>query len=51
MTVLVRPSSSCKTTDPSYRQRGCYIRTITVGVQLEKEILIMDLKGLVTKTN
>jgi hypothetical protein len=24
--------------DPSSRQRGCYIRTITAGVQLENKI-------------
>jgi hypothetical protein len=37
-------------TNPSSRQRGCYIRTTTVGVQL-KRILVVGLKGLHTKTN
>jgi hypothetical protein len=32
-------------TDPSSRQRGCYIRTMTVGVQLRKKhIVAMSLK-------
>jgi hypothetical protein len=35
--VLARPSSNCKRQTPSSRQIGCYIRTITAGVQLKKE--------------
>jgi hypothetical protein len=26
------------TTDPSYRQRGCYVKTITASVQLENKL-------------
>jgi hypothetical protein len=26
------------TTDPPYRQRGCYIRTNTISVQLENKV-------------
>jgi hypothetical protein len=37
-------------TNLSSRQR-CNIRTITARVQLKKESLIVDLKGLYTKTN
>jgi hypothetical protein len=37
-------------TDPSSRQRGYYIRTITAGVQLKKAILAVILKGLGAKT-
>jgi hypothetical protein len=40
-----------KTTDPSSHERGCYIRTITSSVQLNKKILVVDLKGLGAKTN
>jgi hypothetical protein len=29
-----------KTTDPSARQRGCYIRTITTNVQFENKITV-----------
>jgi hypothetical protein len=36
---------------PSSRQRGCYIRTITAGVQLKKINLGVGLKGLDAKTN
>jgi hypothetical protein len=32
-------------------QRGCYIRTISASVQLENKITVMNLKGLVAKTN
>jgi hypothetical protein len=28
-----------QTTEPSSRQRGCYIRTITASVQLENKII------------
>jgi hypothetical protein len=38
-------------TDQSSRQRGCYIRTMTAGVQLRKKILAVGLKGLGAKTN
>jgi hypothetical protein len=39
-------------TDQSSRQRGCYIRTMTAGVQSRKEnILAVKLKGLGAKTN
>jgi hypothetical protein len=42
----LRPENDCtdedqqqlQTTDPSSRQRGCYIRTITSSFQLENEI-------------
>jgi hypothetical protein len=37
-------------TNPSSRQRGCYIRTITARVQLKKT-LVVGLKGLDAKTN
>jgi hypothetical protein len=40
-----------ETTDPSSRQRGCYIRNITSSVQLETKLLVVSLKGLVVKTN
>jgi hypothetical protein len=33
------------------RQRGCYIRAITAGVQPKKKILVVGLKGLDAKTN
>jgi hypothetical protein len=39
------------TTDPSSRQKGCYIRTIIANVQLKKKILVVGLKGLGAKTN
>jgi hypothetical protein len=32
-------------TDPSSRQRGCYIRTITASVQLENKITGRDSQG------
>jgi hypothetical protein len=38
-------------TDPSSRQKECYIRIMTAGVQLEKKMLNMSLKGLGAKTN
>jgi hypothetical protein len=38
-------------TDPSSRQRGFYIRTMTTGVQLRKKILAVSLKGLGVKMN
>jgi hypothetical protein len=38
------------TTDPSCRQRGCYIGTRTASVQLEKnKLLVVSLKGLFAK--
>jgi hypothetical protein len=49
MNALARASSSCKLhTHPLVR--GCYIRTITAGVQLRKN-LVVSLKGLGAKTN
>jgi hypothetical protein len=39
------------TTNPSSRQKGCYIRIITSIVQLENKIAGRELKGLVAKTN
>jgi hypothetical protein len=33
------------------QQQGCYIRTITENFQLENKLLVVSLKGLVTKTN
>jgi hypothetical protein len=38
-------------TDPSSRQRRCYIRTKTAAVQLRKKILAVSVKGLGAKTN
>jgi hypothetical protein len=38
-------------TDPSSRQRGCYLRTVTADGQLGKNILSVSLKGLGAKTN
>jgi hypothetical protein len=38
-------------TDPSSLQRGNYIRTMTAGVQLRKNILAVSLKRLGAKTN
>jgi hypothetical protein len=35
----------------SSRQRGCYIRTVTARVQLNKKSLAVSLKGLDAKTN
>jgi hypothetical protein len=43
------PSISIRN-NPSSRQRGCYIRTITARVQLKKESLVVILKGLDAKT-
>jgi hypothetical protein len=40
MTALARTSSNREATDPSYRQRGCYIRTITASVELENKITV-----------
>jgi hypothetical protein len=40
-----------QTTDISSRQRGCYIRTITASVHLEKSYWAVNLKGLVAKKN
>jgi hypothetical protein len=40
-----------QTTDPSSRQRECYIRTVTATVQSEIKVLVMGLKGLVAETN
>jgi hypothetical protein len=37
--------------DPSSRQRGCYIRTMTAGVQLRKKNLAVILKGVGAKMN
>jgi hypothetical protein len=37
--------------DPSSRQRGCYISTMTAGVYLRKKILAVSLSGLGAKTN
>jgi hypothetical protein len=37
--------------EPSSRHRGCYIRTMTAGVELKKKILAVILKGLGAKTN
>jgi hypothetical protein len=37
-------------TNPSYRQRGCYTRTITARVQFKKSLVVI-LKGLGTKTD
>jgi hypothetical protein len=34
-----------KMTDPSSRQRGCYIRTITANVHLENKITGLESKG------
>jgi hypothetical protein len=39
-----------QTTDPSSRQRGRYIKTVTASVQ-SKKLLVMSLKGLVAKKN
>jgi hypothetical protein len=36
---------------PFSHQKGCYVRTITTRVQLEKKSLVMGLKGLEAKTN
>jgi hypothetical protein len=33
------------TTDPSSRQKGCYIRTITASVQLENKITGRESRG------
>jgi hypothetical protein len=38
-------------TNPSSRQRGCYIRTMAAGVQSKKKILAMSLKGLDIEKN
>jgi hypothetical protein len=38
-------------TDPSSRERGCYIRIMIAGVQLRKIILSVSLKLLGAKTN
>jgi hypothetical protein len=35
MAALARTSSTCKATDPSSRERGCYISTMTASVQLK----------------
>jgi hypothetical protein len=36
--------------DPSSRQRGLYVRIMTARVQLQKESLVVSLKGLDAKT-
>jgi hypothetical protein len=41
MTALVKTAEE----DPSSRQRGCYIRTITASVQLENKITGRGSKG------
>jgi hypothetical protein len=38
-------------TDPYSHQRECYIRTMTAGVQLRKNILAVSLKVPGAKTN
>jgi hypothetical protein len=38
-------------TNPSSRQRRCYIRTMAVKVQLQKDTVVVGLKGLGAKTN
>jgi hypothetical protein len=48
--LSISHSKIIKTTDPSSRQRGCYIRTLTVSVHLKK-ILVLDLKGLEADKN
>lgn len=56
--VGVRPENDCAGSgqqqllmaDPSFYQIGCYIRTVTTGVQLEKKSLVVSLKGLDAKT-
>jgi hypothetical protein len=37
--------------NPSSRQRGCYIKTVTARVQLRKISLVVGLKRLSAKTN
>jgi hypothetical protein len=37
-------------TEPSSRQGGCYIRTMTADIQLRKNVIV-SLKGLGAKTN
>jgi hypothetical protein len=57
-TAGVGPENDCasegqqqlQTTDPSSRQRGCYIRIMKASIQLKK-LLVVILKGLVAKTN
>jgi hypothetical protein len=49
----LRPENDCagedqqllSTTDPSSRQRECYIRTITASVQLENKITGRETQG------
>jgi hypothetical protein len=38
-------------TKPSSHQRGCYVRTMTAGVQLRIKILDVSLKELGAKMN
>jgi hypothetical protein len=38
-------------TNPSSRQRGCYVRTNTARVHLGEKSLVVSLKGLDAKTN
>jgi hypothetical protein len=37
--------------DPSSRQKECYIRTITISVQLENKIAGRESQGVVAKTD
>jgi hypothetical protein len=51
-TTLEKGKAYSKETNPSSRQRGYYIRTTTVKVQLQKKkSLVVNLKGLGAKTN
>jgi hypothetical protein len=45
----VEDQQQLQTTDPSSRQRGCYIRTITASDQLKNKITGRE--SLVAKTN
>jgi hypothetical protein len=42
----LRPENDCAVEDPSSRQRGCYIRTITANVQLENKITGRESQGV-----
>jgi hypothetical protein len=47
---LTKAQTYSREINPFSRQRGCYIRTITVRVQLGKKSLFVGLKGLDAKT-
>jgi hypothetical protein len=48
VTALAKTSRNCKE-QPSSRQRGCYIRSITASVQLENKITGRESQGACRK--